>query len=98
MVVRGRVHGVVVVCEVRVGAGPVVRGRVDRAVPCAPLLGEVDPVPDASGRRDGLRSPPRGSRRRGPGPGAPRSASTSLNPRARLLEVRARGLPGDLAG
>ena len=44
--VRGRVHGVVVVCEVRVGAGLVVRGRVDRAVPCAPLLEEVG---DAAG-------------------------------------------------
>ena len=41
MVVRGRVHGGAVVCEVRVGAGPVVRGRVDRAVPCTLLLGEV---------------------------------------------------------
>ena len=55
----------VVVCEVRVGAGLVVRGRVDRAVPCAPLLGEIgDAVRDLV-RRD---------------------------PRARLLEVRARGL------
>ena len=36
----------VVVCEVRVGAGLVVRGRVDRAVPCAPLLEEVG---DAAG-------------------------------------------------
>ena len=31
-------------------------------------------------------------------PGTPRSASTSLNPRARLLEVRARGLSDELAG
>ena len=45
-----------------------------------------------------LRSPSRRSRRCGPGPGAPRSASTSLNPRARLLEVRARRLSDDLAG
>ena len=52
--VRGRVHGVVVVCEVRVGAGLVVRGRVDRAVPCAPLLGEVG---DAA--RDLVRRGPR---------------------------------------
>jgi len=43
---------VVVVCEVRVGAGLVVRGRVDRAVPCAPLLGEIgDAVRDLV-RRD----------------------------------------------
>ena len=42
----------VVVCEVRVGAGLVVRGRVDRAVPCAPLLGEIgDAVRDLV-RRD----------------------------------------------
>ena len=52
--VRGRVHGVVVVCEVRVGAGLVVRGRVARAVPCAPLLGEVG---DAA--RDLVRLDPR---------------------------------------
>ena len=45
-----------------------------------------------------LRSPPRGNRRRGPGPGAPRPASTSLNPRARLLEGGARGLSDVLAG
>ena len=63
MVVRGRVHGGAVVCEVRVGAGPVVRDRVDRTAP-----------------------------------GTPRSASTSPNPRARLLEVRARGSSDDLAG
>ena len=67
--VRGRVHGVVVVCEVRVGAGLVVRGRVD----CAAHLVRA-------------------------APGTLRSASTSLNPRARLLEVRARGLSDDLVG
>ena len=95
--VRGRVHGVVVVCEVRVGAGLVVRGRVDRAVPCAPPRRSRWPSRSSSRPRP-LRSPPRGSRRRGPGPCAPRPASTSLNPRARLLEVRARGLSDVLAG
>mgnify|MGYP001685847509 CR=1 FL=1 len=65
MVVRGCVHGGVVICEVRVAASPVVHDRADRAVPCAPLLGEIgDAVRDLV-RRD---------------------------PRARLLEVRARGL------
>ena len=64
----------------------------------APLLGEVGGLRGLQADRGPLRSPPRGSRRRGPGPGAPRPASTSLNPRARLLEVRARGLSDDLAG
>ena len=41
MVVRGCVHGGVVICEVRVAASPVVHDRADRAVPCAPLLGGV---------------------------------------------------------
>ena len=45
-----------------------------------------------------LRSPPRGSRRRGPGPGTPRSASSSLNPRARTSSKRARRLSDVLAG
>ena len=45
--------------------------------------------------RDGLESD--GDRHRRPDD-QPGPASTSLNPRARLLEVRARGLPGDLAG
>ena len=39
--VRGCVHGGVVICEVRVAASPVVHDRADRAVPCAPLLGGV---------------------------------------------------------
>ena len=93
--VRGRVHGVVVVCEVRVGAGLVVRGRVDRAVPCAPPRRSRWPSRSSSRPRP-LRSPPRGSRRRGPGPGTPRSASSSLNPRARTSSRRTRGLPDEL--
>ena len=64
----------------------------------APLLGEVGGLRGLQADRGPLRSPPRGSRRRGPGPGAPRPASTSLNPRARLLEVRARGSRYVLAG
>ena len=48
----------------------------------------------------GHRGAPGRGRRRGPRRprGRDRSASTSLNPRARLLEVRARGLSDDLAG
>ena len=129
MVVRGCVHGGVVICEVRVAASPVVHDRADRAVPCAPLLGGVG---DAARTRCAARQRARSCRPCGrnrwsgaplPGvpvgkppdwipvggpdraaslvraaPGTPRSASTSLNPRARLLEVRARGLSDELAG
>lgn len=56
MVVRGCVHGGVVICEVRVAASPVVRGRVDRAVPCALLLGGVGDAARDSVRRPSARS------------------------------------------
>ena len=129
MVVRGCVHGGVVICEVRVAASPVAHGRADRAVPCALLSGESETRPGtrcaarrrarscrSCGRNRWLGAPLPGALAEKPldwlpvggpdraaslvraAPGTLRSASTSLNPRARLLEVRARGLSDDLAG
>lgn len=56
MVVRGCVHGGVVICEVRVAASPVAHGRADRAVPCALLLGGVGDAARDSVRRLSARS------------------------------------------
>ena len=56
MVVRGCVHGGMVVYEVRVVASPVVHGRADRAVPCALLLRGVGDAARDSVRRPSARS------------------------------------------
>ena len=56
MVVRGCVHGGVVIYEVRVAASPVAHGRADRAVPCALLLGGVGDAARDSVRRPSARS------------------------------------------
>ena len=69
----------------------------------APVQYSTCPPPDVadvpgSARPPSSPTPPPSSRRRRARDRTPRSASTSLNPRARLLEVRARGLSDDLAG
>ena len=62
------------------------------------------PAPGSVRAAPGIgREPARGRRRPGPGPAPSRpapagSARSSLNPRERLLEVRARGLSDDLGG
>ena len=96
MVVRGCVHGGVVICEVRVAASLVVHDRADRAVPCAPLLGGVGDAARDPARRPPARSVPRGSMIRRPRPGSPRAPAPGgvdsvMSPRVALCQACSRG-------